>query len=175
MAIREILLASDPRLRQKAKAIKDFSPELRTLAEDMLETMEAGNGVGLAAPQVGLLHRLFVARIPEDPEDPNSGKRYMLVNPQIVKASREQVEGVEGCLSIPSWYGRVWRPEWIVVKARSVAGKPIRIKAEGYLARVFAHEIDHLDGILFTDHIENPEDLWQYTEEEEESEQIVAA
>jgi peptide deformylase len=171
MAVREIFLASDPRLRQKAKPIKNFGSELKALADDMLETMREANGVGLAAPQIGLLHRIFVAEVPEAfEEDPNHGKHFALVNPQLVKASREQVEGIEGCLSIPTWYGRVWRPQWIIVKARTPNGKPIRLKAEGYLARIFSHEMDHLDGILFTDHIENPEDLWQETGDEKDIE-----
>lgn len=169
MAIRQIYLASDPRLRQKSKPVRQFGPDLKVLADDMLETMIAGNGIGLAAPQIGLLQRLLVAQLPEDEDDPQSGKGYALVNPRLVKVSSQQVEGVEGCLSIPTWYGKVWRPEWAVVKARTVQGKPIRIKAEGYLARVFLHEMDHLDGILFTDHIENPEDLWQEVPEDVET------
>jgi peptide deformylase len=180
MATRQILLASDPRLRQKSKPVKQFGPELKALADDMLESMIAGSGIGLAAPQIGLLQRLLVARLPEDADDPESGKSYALVNPRLVKASSQEVEGVEGvegCLSIPTWYGKVWRPEWAVVKARTVQGKPIRIKAEGYLGRVFLHEMDHLDGILFTDHIESPEDLWQEVPEDVETagESAVAA
>jgi peptide deformylase len=127
----------------------------------MLETMDVAHGIGLAAPQIGLLQRLFVAYLPEDEEDPQSGKSYVLVNPKVVKTSRSEVEGQEGCLSIPSWYGLVWRPEWVVVKAHDTDGKPIRIRAEGLLARVFLHEMDHLDGVLFIDRVENPEKLWQ--------------
>ena len=171
MAIREIFLASDPRLRQKAKPIRNFGADLKTLADDMLETMRAANGVGLAGPQIGLLHRLFVAEVPESMEDdPNRGKHFALINPQLVKASKEEVQGIEGCLSIPTWYGKVWRPQWVIVKARTPHGKPVRIKAQGYLARIFTHEMDHLDGVLFTDHIEHPEDLWQETGEEKDIE-----
>ncbi|MBC8253982.1 MAG: peptide deformylase [Ardenticatenia bacterium] len=169
MAIRQVLLASDPRLRQESKPVRQFGPALKALVDDMLETMIAGNGIGLAAPQIGLLQRLLVAHLPEDEDDPQSGKGYALINPRLVKVSSQQVEGVEGCLSIPTWYGKAWRPEWAVVKAKTVQGKPIRIKAEGYLARVFLHEMDHLDGILFTDHIENPEDLWQDVPEDMEA------
>lgn len=170
MAIRQILYAGDPRLRQKAKPVKQFGLALKALADDMLETMHAANGLGLAAPQIGVLQRLFVAYLPKDEEDPQSGKNFVLVNPQIVQASPESVEGVEGCLSIPSWYGRVARPEWVVVKAMNVHGKPIRIKAHGMLARVFQHEIDHLSGVLFVDYIRKPEDLWQELPEEEPKE-----
>lgn len=162
MAIREVFLASDPRLRQKAKPVKDFGPGLKALADDMLETMRSHNGVGLAAPQIGLLHRLFVAEIPESfEEEPNHGRHWVLVNPQVAKVSDEEEQGLEGCLSVPTWAGRVWRPKWVIVKAKTVQGKPVRIKAEGYQARIFLHEMDHLDGVLFTDHIELPEDLWQ--------------
>ncbi|MGC8879788.1 MAG: peptide deformylase [Anaerolineae bacterium] len=171
MAIRPILYAGDPRLRQKAKPVKQFGPALKALADDMLETMHAANGLGLAAPQIGVLQRLFVAHLPKDEEDPQSGKDFVLVNPQIVQASPESVEGVEGCLSMPSWYGRVARSEWVVVKAMNVHGKPIRIKAHGMLARVFQHEIDHLNGVLFVDHIQRPEDLWQELPKEEEPEE----
>jgi peptide deformylase len=161
MTIREIYSANDPRLRQKARMVKQFGPALKALANDMLETMHAGNGVGLAAPQIGLLHRMLVAHLPKNDEDPQSGKDYVLVNPQPVQASAGRVEGVEGCLSMPTWYGRVQRREWVVVKARNVQGKPIHIRARGFLARVFQHEMDHLDGVLFTDYITRPEDLWQ--------------
>jgi peptide deformylase len=171
MAIREIIFANDPRLRQKAKRVKQFDPDLKTIADDMLETMHEAHGVGLAAPQVGLLQRVFVAQLPEDEEDPQSNKPFVLINPEVVKASRDEAEGEEGCLSIPTWYGLVWRPEWIVVKAQDVNGKPIRVKAEGFLARVFLHEMDHLDGVLFIDRVESTEKLWQVKPEDLQEDQ----
>jgi peptide deformylase len=171
MAVKEIFYANDPRLRQHAKRIKQFGPDLKALADDMLETMHVANGIGLAAPQVGLLQRLFVAQLPENEEDPQSGKPYVLVNPEVIKTSRDEIEGEEGCLSIPTWYGIVSRPEWVVVKAKDVNGKPIRVKAQGLLARVFLHEMDHLDGVLFVDRVESPEKLWQVTPEDLEKEQ----
>jgi peptide deformylase len=166
MAVREIIYANDPRLRQKAKQVKQFGPALKSLADDMLETLHASHGVGLAAPQIGLLQRIFVAYLPEDEEDPQSGKPYVLINPKIVKASRDEVEGEEGCLSIPTWYGVVSRPDWVIVRAQDANGKSIRAKAEGYLARVFLHEMDHLDGILFVDRVESPDKLWQVKPED---------
>jgi peptide deformylase len=171
MASREIIYASDPRLREKAKRVKQFGTPLKTLADDMLETMNEAHGIGLAAPQIGLLQRMFVAQLPEDEEDPQSGKPFVLINPEVVKSSRDEVEGEEGCLSIPTWYGLVWRPEWVVVKAQDVNGKPIRIKATGMLARVFLHEMDHLDGILFVDRVEDPDKLWQVTPEDLQEEE----
>jgi peptide deformylase len=166
MAIRTIIYANDSRLRGKAKRVRQFGPALRTLADDMLETMRTAHGLGLAAPQIGLLQRLFVTELPKDENDPQGGKPFVLVNPEVVKISPNEVEGEEGCLSVPTWYGLVWRPEWAVVKAQDVNGKSIRIKAEGLLARVFLHEMDHLNGTLFVDRVESPDKLWQVKPED---------
>ena len=175
MAIRDIIYASDPRLRGKAKHVKQFGPALKTLTEDMIETLHAAHGLGLAAPQIGLLQRVFVAELPEDENDPQSGKPFVVINPEVVKASSKEVEGEEGCLSIPTWWGLVWRPEWVIVKAQDVNGKPVRFKVEGLLARVFQHEMDHLNGILFVDRVESPDKLWQIKPEELKAEQEAEA
>jgi peptide deformylase len=171
MATREIIYANDPRLRQKAKRVKQFGPALKALANEMLETMQEAHGIGLAAPQIGLLQRLFVAHLPEEDDDPQSGQSFVLVNPEVTKTGRQEVEGEEGCLSIPTWYGLVSRPEWIVVQAQGTNGKSIRIRAEGMLARVFLHEMDHLDGVLFIDRVESPDKLWQVKPEDLQDEQ----
>ena len=176
MAIREIILINDERLRQKAKKITRFTPGLKKLAQDMLETMRQREGVGLAGPQIGVLQRIFVAEIPaakgEGQEShPQSGKSYVLINPQIVKSSTELVEGQEGCLSIPGWQGLVERPSWVEVKAQNVEGKKFKIKVDDLLARVFMHEIDHLDGVLFIDHIKDSEKLWPVPPDSEENEE----
>ncbi len=155
-------------LRQKAKKVRRFGPELEKLAQDMIETMREAHGIGLAAPQVGLAIRMFVAELPEDEEDPQSGRVYVLVNPKIIKASREEVEAEEGCLSIPGIYGDVWRAEEVVVRAQDTSGKEFRIRARGLLARVFQHEIDHLDGVLFPDRMEDPTNLRRYVERDGE-------
>ena len=169
MALRKILYADNPKLRQKAKKVKVFGPQLRQLANDMLETMRAANGVGLAGPQIGVLQRIFVAEIPEEEDDPLSGKPFVMVNPEIVKRSAEMEEGQEGCLSIPGWLGEVNRHRSIEIKARTVTGKPVKMKVSGFLARVFQHENDHLDGILFVDHITEPEKLWRVQAEDDDS------
>ncbi|MCB9101146.1 MAG: peptide deformylase [Anaerolineales bacterium] len=165
MPIRQIVYINDERLRQKAKKIKQFSPSLKKLAQDMLETMRAYDGVGLAGPQIGVMQRIFVAEIPSPNDDaephPQSGRSYILVNPEIVKSSEALVEGQEGCLSIPNWQGLVERPEWVEVKAQNIDGRKIKLKVDGYLARIFSHEIDHLNGVLFFDHITNQEKLWE--------------
>ncbi len=170
MAIRKVLPGSDPRLRQKAKKIKQFSPGLKALAEDMLETMRHHRGVGLAGPQIGVMQRIFVAEIPpwrgNGPEPhPQSGASYVLINPELVEAAENLVEGREGCLSIPTWVGLVERPEWVVVKAQDLTGRPLKLKVDDLLARIFQHELDHLNGILYIDHIKDPQKLWQETPE----------
>lgn len=161
MAIREIIQPDNPILRQKAKKVGNFGKALQTLIDDMVETMRAAPGVGLAAPQVAVSQRVIVAEPPEDEEDPASGKLYIVVNPEIIRASKETEEGVEGCLSIPGWAGMVERHVAVTIKGLDRHGKLLRIKAQGYLARILQHEIDHLDGILFIDRITDPEKIWR--------------
>jgi len=142
-------------LRSKSRKVQAVTPSLVALAEEMLETMRQANGVGLAAPQVGVAQRLFVAELPEDEETNQPQLTVILFNPEIVKGRGEQV-GYEGCLSIPGYVGEVARHEQVVVKGLDEKGKTVRHKVEGYLARVFQHEIDHLDGILYTDRLTDP-------------------
>ncbi|MEW5961184.1 MAG: peptide deformylase [Chloroflexota bacterium] len=165
MAVRKVIYVDDDRLRQKAKKVKNFTAGLKQLAQDMLETMRSYQGVGLAGPQIGVMQRLFVAEIPAGRGDgaephPQSGRSYVLINPEIVKTSAELVEGQEGCLSIPNWQGLVERPQWLEIKAQDVNGRKIKLKVDDYLARIFSHEVDHLNGVLFTDHIKDPAKLW---------------
>jgi len=172
MALREIITTENPVLRRKAKKVAKITPALRVLAEDMLETMRQAPGIGLAAPQVAKSVRLFVAEIEESQEHPGSGKTYIVFNPEYVFKSDELVDGVEGCLSIPGWAGEVTRHEQVVIKGLDKQGNRIRIEAKGLLARVFQHEIDHLDGVLFTDRISDPEKIWPIKEGEEESTEL---
>jgi peptide deformylase len=161
----------DPILREKAKRIKTFDAALRRLAADMFETMHASNGVGLAAPQIGLSIRLLVAELVPNKEENEPGFKVALVNPEIVKKDNEMLQGYEGCLSIPGWIGEVPRHASITVKAQTPEGKEVRLKAHDYFARVLQHEIDHLDGILFTDRIVDIKTLQRLdpdTSEEEE-------
>lgn len=168
MALRDLVFINNPLLREKSKKVKKFGPELKKLADDMLETMHANSGVGLAAPQVGVLQRLIVAQEPPEEEGAEWGKPYVLVNPEVIEASDEMVEGEEGCLSVPTWYGLVKRPSSVTVKAKDVQGKNIRFRAEGYLARIISHEIDHLHGVLFVDHIVDADKIWQVLPGEEQ-------
>jgi peptide deformylase len=145
-------------LRKKSRKVQAVTPKLAAFAQRMLETMRQANGVGLAAPQVGVLQRFFVVELPEDEDEEEEipAETYVLFNPEIVKGRGEQV-GYEGCLSVPGYIGEVARQEQITVKGLNEKGKPVRLKLEGYLARVFQHEIDHLDGILYTDRLTDPD------------------
>lgn len=151
MALLTILTDENPRLRLKSQKVTKFDKDLRQLARNMHETMLEANGIGLAAPQIGMLQRMIVVDIPADLEfEGSTAFECMLVNPEIVKSEGEQL-GEEGCLSVPGWYGEVKRFEKITVKARDVFGREIRLKVSGLPARAIQHEIDHLDGIIFTD------------------------
>jgi len=152
MALRKIITTPHPTLRAKAKKVADFDQELSALIDDMIETMRQAPGVGLAAPQVNLPLRLFVAEFGDENDAEAPLQTYAVVNPKIVKTSTETEIGVEGCLSIPGLMGEVMRPVEAIVEGFDRRGEAITIEAKGWLARIFQHEIDHLDGVLFTDH-----------------------
>jgi len=173
MSVRPIVIYDDPLLRKKSHRVRRASPALQRLVDDMIETMRAANGIGLAAIQVGVSERVIVVEMPEDDEE-NEGnlkprKLYAVINPKLARQSRQIEEGIEGCLSIPGLVGEVPRHYAVTVKGQDRQGQAMRIKAEGLLARVFQHEIDHCDGILFIDHIEDPEKIWPVSEGEEEA------
>ena len=160
MALLDIIIEGDPRLRQKAVKIKRVDETIRRLAEDMYETMLEAPGVGLAAPQVGVMLRLITVDVPDDYiEEGEPGASLILLNPEIVKMTGKQTEPAEGCLSIPHWVGDVPRAARVLVKARDLDFREVRIRAEGMVARVLQHEIDHLDGILFTDRVVDKKSL----------------
>ncbi|HEY4694162.1 MAG TPA: peptide deformylase [Bellilinea sp.] len=165
MALKEIITVPNEVLRRKAHKITAFDKELQKTIDDMVETMREAPGVGLAAPQVGLLDRLIVVEYDEDDEIEDSPKRlFVVVNPEIIKASEETEMGIEGCLSIPGLVGEVERSLAVVIKGQNRRGQPLKFKAEGWLARIFQHEIDHLDGVLYTDKAVK---VWKPTPEEE--------
>ena len=147
MAILTIRTLGDPILRSKTSRVTLFDDDLAQLATDMHETMRAAPGVGLAASQVGRLLRMFVY------DSGDEGESGTLVNPEITWASEETIEAEEGCLSLPGTYYPVTRAVAVKVRAQDVTGAPVEIEAEGFLARIFQHEIDHLDGILFIDRL----------------------
>jgi peptide deformylase len=139
----EMRTFGDPVLKTRAAPVEDFDEALERLAEEMLATMREQEGVGLAANQVGRLKRILVAALEDD--------EYVLVNPVIEKASETTTSGPEGCLSIPGIQVVVERPTVIKISGRDVSGEPIKIEVEGLLARIFQHEVDHLDGVLILD------------------------
>ncbi len=153
MALLPILFFGNPVLRQKSKRVSGLDNSIRRLADDMLETMRAASGVGLAAPQIGQLLRVIVIEIPE--QEP-----VILLNPEIVKRAGER-EVVEGCLSFPGYWGKIKRSVAVTVKGYTLKGKAIRLKATNLLAQALEHEIDHLNGVLYTDYLESEEDLYR--------------
>lgn len=157
MAIRLIREEDEPVLRKKCKPIKEITPKIAELAEDMLDTMYNANGVGLAAPQVGMLKRMVVIDIGEGP--------VVLINPEIIETSGEQT-GNEGCLSVPGKTGVVTRPNYVKAKAVDITGQNIIVEGEELMARALCHEIDHLDGILYVDKVEG--ELMDVETEEDE-------
>lgn len=161
MAIRNIREIGDEVLTKQCKEVKEMTPRIRELIEDMLETMYEANGVGLAAPQVGILKRIVV--IDTTGEDP-----HILINPRIVESSGEQT-GHEGCLSVPGKYGIVTRPDYVKAVALDVNMKPIELEGTELLARAICHELEHLDGKLYVERAEGG--LRDVTDEEDEDEE----
>ena len=175
MALRKIVTLPQPVLRRKAHTVTKFDKKLQTLIDDMIETMRAAPGVGLAAPQVSISERLIVVEYGEEEEDESEGqqegpkKLFVMINPEIVRTSPETLMGVEGCLSIPNLVGEVERHAVIQVKGLNRHGKPMKVKAEGWLARIFQHEIDHLNGMLFPDRATR---VWQPQQEIEPEQEV---
>ena len=157
MAIRNIILEGDPMLRKKSKNVREVTDHIRETMEDMVETMREHQGVGLAAPQVGVMRRMFVAEpVPEDV--------YYMINPEMLEQDGEQ-EGEEGCLSVPDLEGVVIRPQHIKIKAQDLDGEWQEYEFDDFYARVMCHEYDHLDGILYTDKAEEVYDPAEKYEE----------
>ena len=169
MTIREIVTPPNPTLRQKARKVASFGDELQTLVDDMVETMRQADGVGLAAPQVDVSQRVIVIEYaegqenPDAEEEPKEPKLYILVNPEIVHQSPETVTANEACLSLPGYFGEVERYLSVSIKGQNRRGDPLKLKAQGWLARVFQHEIDHLDGVLY---IDRATDIWKVEPED---------
>lgn len=172
MALRDIVLLGSeqaPVLRKRARHVKAYEVDLHQLLDDMVETLLDAPGVGLAAPQIDVSERVIVVRLPDDEQSreeygDQAGVLYEAINPEIVRASDEMVDGVEACLSIPGMFGTVPRHEGVTVKFQDRHGKKKRLKVEGWLARVFQHEIDHLDGVLYPD---RATELWREVAPEE--------
>jgi peptide deformylase len=168
MALRNILEDGEPTLRKKSRAVADFNPRLHQLLDDMRETLLHANGVGLAAPQVGVLRRaVLVLDTNLEGREPEE-QIIELINPEIAASSGEQT-GPEGCLSVPEVYGLVERPDLVKIRAQDRYGKTFEAWGKGLTARAFCHEIDHLNGVLFTDlaqRILSREELEEMTRED---------
>lgn len=147
MAIRNLRYEDDEILRKRSREIDVIDDKIRQLAEDMMETMHKWDGLGLAGPQVGVLKRIIVIDLYEE------GTQFTLINPVILKEKGVQ-DVEEGCLSFPNKFGKVERPKEVVVEALDIEGKKVKIKAKDLLAQALCHEIDHLNGVLFTDKVE---------------------
>ena len=167
MAQRNILTKEQPGLYKKSRPVTEFNPRLHQLLDDMIDTLSTATGVGLAAPQVGVLRRAVIVLETNVPEDEDE---YIieLINPEIIEASGEQ-EGAEGCLSVPGKYGIVTRPMVVRVRAQDRYGTEFEVEDEELTARCFCHEIEHLDGHLYTEHckVMTDAELEQYIREQE--------
>jgi len=157
MAIRQIRIDGDPILRKKSKEVKKITPSIVTLLDDMKETMDLEDGVGLAAPQVGSLRRIFIVDVGEGVTE--------FINPEIMEKDGEQV-GPEGCLSVPGEAGIVSRANYVKVKALDRDGNEFIIEAEELMARAILHEYDHLEGVLFIDKMEEIEEFEEFDQED---------
>lgn len=160
MAIRNLVIEGDPILRKQCREVTEVNERIKMTLEDMLETMRAQYGVGIAAPQVGVMRRMFVA-------EPEPGRVYYMINPVILEQSGSQ-SGDEGCLSVPGLIGTVERPEYIKLEATGLDGVRQTYEFRDFDARVMCHENDHLNGILYVDKAENIRDAAEAYEEEEE-------
>ena len=166
MALRNITIRGDEILAKKCKPVKEITPRIAEACADMVETMIAADGVGIAAPQIGIMKRFFLAMPHVDAEDEETRNRiYVMINPEITYKEGTQ-ESSEGCLSVPGKVGTVTRPQKVVCEAFNEEMQPIRIEAENLLARAICHELDHLDGHLYTELVEGELRDAQYTEEE---------
>ncbi len=177
MSIRKIVTVPNPVLREKAKPVRKITPAIETLIDDMIETMREAPGVGLAAPQLGVGVQVIVVEYaegseneePEADEDseptPRPKKLYAIINPEITRQSKETELGNEGCLSIPDYMGEVERYNTVTVKGLDRHGKSFKLKTKGWMARIFQHEIDHINGVLFIDRTDK---VWKPEPEEEQ-------
>ena len=156
MALRNIVLEGDPNLRKHCREVDDVSDRIRMILDDMVETMRYAKGVGLAAPQIGMMRRMFVA-------EPAPGKVYCFVNPEIVQLEGSQ-ESEEGCLSVPGYVGLVERPEKIKIRGLDRNGDMQEYDFEGFEAIVMCHEFDHLEGVLYKD---KAKEMYELTDEGE--------
>jgi len=162
MPAREIIIVPHPTLRKKAASITDFGAETQQLIDDMIITLHQESGAGLAAPQVNVSQQVILVEFGSDEDENIPPTLYVAVNPKISRFSKELVMGAEGCLSIPNLMGEVERAQEIVVEGQNRHGEPLKMKLRGWVARIFQHEVDHLNGILYTD---RTSEVWETDEQ----------
>lgn len=169
MAIREIVTPPNPTLRQRAQKVHRITPGIAQLIDDLVETMRVAPGVGLAAPQIDVSLRVIVVEYAEGSEDEDAPEKppklYTVINPEITRTSKDRVLGNEACLSLPGYFGEVERYERVTVKGLNRHGQDFKLKTRGWLARIFQHEIDHIEGILY---IDRATQVWRVEEHEDE-------
>ena len=166
MTIRPLTTFPEEVLRQKAQDVENFDEDLEELVDDMVETMREAPGVGLAAPQIGISKRIIVVEFGDEYDETVPNQLYVLINPEITKKSNATLKGIEGCLSVPGLVGEVERASAVTVVGQDLTGKKVKIRAQGWLARIFQHEIDHVNGLLYTDRAKN---IWKPDQEAVES------
>ena len=152
MVVRKVVYLPDPVLRRKAHKVAVVDKEIQLLVDEMIEIMREAPGVGLAAPQVGVSRRVIVVEYGDDENEEVPKQLFVVINPEIVQKSEEMIDGTEGCLSVPDLIGNVERHRSVVVRGLNRHGKPVKIKAKDWLARIFQHEVDHLEGKLIVDY-----------------------
>ncbi len=162
MATREIIIVPHPTLRKKAEKVTDFGPELQQLIEDMIDTLHEESGSGLAAPQLNVSKQVILVEFGSEEDEEIPPKLYVTINPKITRFSQQMVTGAEGCLSIPGLMGEVDRSEEVVVEGQDRNGEPLKMSLQGWAARIFQHEIDHINGILYSD---RAIEVWEADEE----------
>lgn len=162
MATREIIIVPHPTLRKKAEKVTDFGPELQQLIEDMIDTLHEESGAGLAAPQLNVSKQVILVEFGSEEDEEIPPKLYVTINPKITRFSQQMVTGAEGCLSIPGLMGEVDRSEEVVVEGQDRNGEPLKMSFQGWAARIFQHEIDHINGILYSD---RAIEVWEADEE----------
>ncbi len=161
MPAREIIIVPHPTLRKKAAPVTDFGAETQQLIDDMIITLHQESGAGLAAPQVNVSQQVILVEFGSEEDENIPPTMYVAVNPKITRFSKDLVLGAEGCLSIPNLMGEVERAQEIVVEGQNRHGEPLKMKLRGWVARIFQHEVDHLNGILYTD---RTSEVWETDE-----------
>ncbi len=162
MSAREIIIIPHLTLRKKSEKVSDFGPDLQQLIEDMIETLHENSGAGLAAPQINVPQQVILVEYGTEENEEIPPTLHVVINPRVTRFSQEILTGAEGCLSVPGLMGEIERADEIVLEGQDRFGEPLKMRLQGWVARIFQHEIDHINGILFTDRATS---VWETDEE----------